>query len=96
MPNPEKRATLRVNLPGLGGSLGECVLCGNTFAREILLGETVPIIGVAAFGDHDLPIHAKCLDELKKLDLSNWSNLPEGPLRRCYAESHGDNAKDSQ
>lgn len=74
---------MRVDYPGIGGSLGQCVLCGDSFALEVLLGESVPRIGIDGFSK-DLPVHQKCVDAIKPGD--PWESLPEGPLRREYAE----------
>ena len=67
---------MRISLPGIGGSLGECVLCGESFCKEILLGQSVPMIHVDGF-DRDLPIHKeKCLPALES-NGPDWHNLPE-------------------
>jgi hypothetical protein len=65
---------MRISIPGIGGNLGECILCGDTFLKEILLNQTVPI-------------HKdKCLETLKK-NGTDWRTLPDGPLRREF-ENH--------
>jgi hypothetical protein len=77
---------MRLNLPGPGGSLGECVLCGESFALEIITGKSVNMIAVDGFS-RDLPIHAKCLITLKA-NGKDWRTLPDGPLRREFAEAN--------
>src|SRR3990167_3344355 len=76
------------NMPGPGGSLGLCALCGDTFMAEILMGrkvQTVEIVGM----DKDVCLHAKCLTVLEK-NGPDWRTLPEGPLRRAYAKAAGE------
>lgn len=73
------------NMPGPGGSIGMCALCGESFLMEILLGrnvQTVEIVGM----DKDVCLHDKCLDVLKQ-NGSDWHTLPEGPLRRAYEKA---------
>jgi hypothetical protein len=76
---------MKLDYPGIGGSLGQCVLCGESFAMEVILGKNVPMIGIDGFGK-DLPVHQKCLDSLMKIKGQGWESLPEGPLRQAYAE----------
>ena len=70
------------NMPGPGGSLGLCALCGDTFLREILMGEMVQTVEIVGM-DNDVCLHKKCLEVLNN-NGPNWRNLPEGPLRRAY------------
>jgi len=74
---------MRLDYPGIGGSLGECVLCGQPFVLEIFLGHNVPLIGIDGF-KKDLPVHQACLDKIKPGD--PWTALPEGPLRKEYEQ----------
>ena len=74
---------MRVYYPGLGGSLGECVLCGQPFAYEVLMSKPVRMIHVEGFA-RDLPVHTKCLPNIKNGD---WKDLPEGPLRKEFARA---------
>lgn len=71
------------NMPGIGGSLGMCALCGNTFMAEILLGKSVHTVAIEGM-DKDCCLHEKCLTVLEN-NGPDWHNLPEGPLRRAYA-----------
>lgn len=73
---------MKVDYPGIGGSLGECVLCGESFALEVMFGRSVPMLGIENF-ERDLPVHQKCLDSIEPG--GPWEELPEGPLRREYA-----------
>jgi hypothetical protein len=80
---------MRISIPGIGGSLGECVLCGETFLKEIMLDQTVPTVRVEGF-DVDLPIHReKCLSALEK-NGPDWRTLPDGPLRKEFEKHFGD------
>lgn len=68
-------------MPGPGGSLGECALCGKPFPKEILFGEnvssfTVPGCSTSLYG------HKDCLKQYEgktMLDLP-----PESALRQAY------------
>lgn len=73
------------NMPGPGGSLGMCAVCGETFLAEIILGKRVQLVEVKGF-DKDVCVHDKCMDVLKR-NGPEWRNLPEGPLRRAYAKA---------
>ena len=73
------------NMPGIGGSLGMCALCGNGFVLEILLGQRVPTVEIDGM-DKDVCLHTKCLDVLTK-NGPDWRTLPEGPLRRAYEKA---------
>lgn len=74
---------MRVDYPGIGGSLGECVICGKDFALEVMLGRTISTAKLEGF-ERELPMHKKCLDAVPE-DMS-WEKLPDGPLRREFAE----------
>lgn len=71
-------------MPGPGGSLGMCALCGGTFLTEIMLGQTVKSFTVNGC-DQTLYGHGKCLgkyDTGKPIDVLT---LPEGsPLRQAH------------
>jgi len=75
------------NMPGPGGSLGLCALCGDTFMAEILLGKKVQTVEIEGM-DKDVCLHAKCLKVLKQ-NGPNWRTLPDGPLRRAYEQAAG-------
>lgn len=69
-------------MPGPGGSLGKCALCGEPFLSEILLGASVKSFRQAGssttFYGHD-----KCLEGAKKC--KTLLDLPEAsPLRQAY------------
>lgn len=82
---------MRVSIPGIGGSLGECCVCGGTFLTEILLHQTVPMIEIEGLS-RDVPVHTKCVDTLQgvKDQGGNWRLLPEGPLRQEFAKAGGE------
>lgn len=79
---------MRLNIPGINGSLGECVLCGDTFLQEILLYQTVPMINIDGFSKN-LPVHQKCLKILEN-NGPNWKTLPNGPLRQEFAKGESE------
>lgn len=73
-------------MPGLGGSLGKCALCGDTFILEILLNKTVKAISVDGC-DQTLYAHKTCLKKWanKRIDPTQ---LPEAsPLRAAWLEA---------
>ena len=73
------------NMPGPGGSLGLCTLCGDTFLKEIVLGQEVQIVDVKGM-DKDVCVHDKCLKVIEA-NGPDWRTLPEGPLRKAYAKA---------
>lgn len=81
-------ATLKYSIPGIGGSLGTCVICGKDFALEILLGRSVSSIKADHF-DRDLPAHKICADEVIELK-GPWKSVrekfPRGPMYDCLEE----------
>ena len=86
-------------MPGPGGSLGQCVLCGKSFVTETLMSlagcvssqvHTIAIDGI----EGELCIHAKCQDQLETLRGKGWEALPEGPLRDIYGQAASDQASD--
>jgi hypothetical protein len=81
------------NMPGIGGSLGMCALCGETFMAEILLGQMVQTIEVEGF-DKDMCVHQRCLTVLEE-NGPDWHTLPEGPLRRAYEKAASAQAADA-
>jgi hypothetical protein len=70
---------MRLNIPGINGSLGECVICGDTFLFEIVMAKRIKWITVTGF-DRDLPAHEKCARKAQAIK-GDWHNLPPGPLR---------------
>ena len=73
------------NMPGIGGSLGMCALCGEGFILEILTGRTVPTVEIVGM-DKDVCLHQKCLEILNN-NGPDWHRLPDGPLRRAYEKA---------
>ena len=73
-------------VPGPGGSLGECALCGESFVREVLTGRAVHFIEIPGIKE-ELCLHKGCVETLEAARGKGWEGLPEGPLRRAYAEA---------
>lgn len=70
-------------MPGPGGSLGECALCGEIFLSEILFGKTVKSFTVPGCRQ-DLYGHDKCLKEFQG---KTMLDLPaKSALRKAYEE----------
>ena len=51
-------------MPGVGGSLGKCAVCGGPFAVEVLMGKTVKTFTVA-FIAGELYAHDHCEDTIR-------------------------------
>ena len=67
-------------MPGIGGSLGECQVCGKSFMTDILLGKSV-MTGRIPGMNCDVAVHSECA---KMLDGEPWDKLPDGPIRRAF------------
>jgi hypothetical protein len=82
-------ATLRYAIPGPGGSLGMCAICGDTFLKEILLRGKVDCLGIEAFPNANLPVHRKCGDLVVSMQ-GPWKEIrekfPRGPMFDCFEE----------
>lgn len=81
---------MRIDIPGIGGSLGECVVCGQNFALEVITGKRVDMMRVSGL-DADLPLHKKCRKDLPKD--GDWKKLPEGPLRQEFEKVASEQGK---
>lgn len=69
-------------VPGIGGSLGKCALCGECFAFEIITGRDVKSFKQAG-SSTTFYAHDKCLDDSK--NCKTLLDLPEAsPLRQEY------------
>jgi hypothetical protein len=67
-------------IPGIGGSLGECAICGNPFIMEILLGEKISSFTLKGV-ENTLYGHKNCMPLLK---CETLLDLPkESPVRRA-------------
>lgn len=70
--------------PGPGGSLGKCAVCGESFLKEVLMGEMVARMGLDGF-KNDFPAHIACREKVMKI--KDWHDLPAGPIRTVFAEN---------
>lgn len=69
-------------IPGIGGSLGTCALCGECFAIEIITGKNVKSFSQAG-SSQTFYGHDQCLKDSKKC--KTLLDLPEAsPLRKAY------------
>ena len=70
-------------LPGPGGSLGMCCICGEPFLLEILLGKSIKTLsGEGINNGQELCVHEKCVPKSWPLDLES---LPDkSPLKIAY------------
>lgn len=85
-------ATIRYSIPGIGGSLGSCVVCGDAFVSEILLGSKIDSLRVGGI-DADMPAHTKCAAKVIAMQ-GFWKDIregfPEGPLKKVFDEQYED------
>ena len=73
-----------VGMPGVGGSLGSCALCGEDFLYEILTNTNVETFEIESC-HNTLVAHKKCLKEHNGKGLSD---LPErSPLRIAFEKA---------
>jgi hypothetical protein len=74
-------------IPGIGGSLGKCAICGENFLTEILLGKSVKSFQVSSI-EQKLYAHNKCMEEADKIKEPNGKydirKLPDGPLKSAF------------
>ena len=71
-------------MPGIGGSLGECQVCGKPFIGEILQGKSV-MVGHVAGMNCDVAVHPACATMLQGRP---WDDLPDGPIRKAFEEAN--------
>lgn len=78
-----------INAPGIGGSLGQCAICGKDFMLEILIGATVRTFQMDGV-EGVLCAHRDCLQTLEEIPqgVDNWKALPDGPLRQAYEKAN--------
>lgn len=76
-------------MPGPGGSLGKCAVCGDNFALEIMMNRRIKSFKVNGI-EEELYCHNRCDKTLKKntKDGGKWEDLPEGPLRKVFSEAN--------
>ena len=74
-------------MPGIGGSLGQCALCGQSFVVECCIGK--PVISFTWQGCmNTLYAHSACIDKLPDKAELDVTTLPESsPLRKAYERS---------
>lgn len=87
----ERRLTPTFSIPGPGGSLGKCALCGECFSVEILMGTTVAMITCSWCPNQRLPMHQKCADQIEGTKIA--TDLPQGPLRTMWERSQKSEVK---
>jgi hypothetical protein len=82
--------TIRYGIPGIGGSLGSCAVCGDTFLYEILMGQRIDSLKLAGI-DKNLPVHKKCVEKVIALQ-GPWEEIrdkfPDGPIKKAFEEEH--------
>jgi ferredoxin len=78
--NQTNQMSTNFGMPGPGGSLGQCALCGKPFLKEILTGQTVKSFRIDSC-DQTLYGHSDCIANCPKDIL----NLPEAsPIRQAF------------
>ena len=78
-------------IPGIGGSLGQCAVCGEAFAFEIITGKSVESFTMSQFKDM-MYCHDKCGDIVKAIIKNKgvWQDLPDGPIRQAFTKLAGE------
>jgi len=72
-------------MPGPGGSLGQCAVCGQNFLLEIITGQTVKTLHIEGVTE-ELFIHAACAPLIK--NGMDWKDLPAAsPLRAAWEKA---------
>lgn len=81
-------ATIRYAIPGIGGSLGMCAVCGESFAFEVITGKSVGSLKLGGVA-RELPVHDKCAEKVVALQ-GTWEEIrdkfPEGPIKEAFEE----------
>jgi hypothetical protein len=78
-----------IGIPGGGGALGECQICGNDFLLEIMMGQKVATFHLEECGDQTLYAHKRCLPLLKSG--MKPEELPDkSPIRKAFQEAQQD------
>jgi hypothetical protein len=70
-------------MPGVGGSLGKCAVCGDTFLLAILTGNKVVPFQVGGI-KQTLYAHPPCYEKVEKI--TDPKDLPDGPLKDAFTE----------
>ncbi len=81
-------------MPGPGGALGKCALCGDNFLVEIIMAKTVQSFGIDGI-KQTLFGHDKCIKDLKANIARNGTalvaDLPDGPLKQSMQPKEKEN-----
>jgi len=72
-------------IPGIGGSLGKCAVCGDSFAFEVIVGKDVISFRLKGI-TQTLYAHEKCADYLEQFckEGKPWQELKDGPIKEAY------------
>lgn len=90
-----------LGMPGPGGSLGECTICGESFIVEMLMSESASEFSLVdnegnhiLIGSPRLFCHKKCKETLASVG-TEWRKLPEKGIiyKAFYKRFGGENAK---
>lgn len=68
-----------VGIPGIGGSLGQCQVCGQNFMMEIIMSQKVASFMMDNFPDQMLYANHKCVGLVKAG--MDYESLPDGPIK---------------
>lgn len=68
-------AILKYAIPGIGGSLGSCAVCGETFTKEILFGERIDSLCIKGI-NANLPVHRPCAQKVISMQ-GLWKDIRE-------------------
>jgi hypothetical protein len=65
--------------PGIGGIAGQCVICGQNFMTELVLGKSIATVKC---DNTPMPAHIACRDKSFVDGKLVVENMPEGALKR--------------
>lgn len=75
-----------IGIPGIGGSLGQCQICGGDFIMDILFGNKVAAFELDAFKNQVLYCHVKCRSLIKTG--MDFNDLPiKSPIRIAFTKA---------
>ena len=67
-------------MPGPGGSLGQCQICGKSFITEVAMGKKITVGRVPGI-DCDLAVHETCIPLIVG---KPWQEMPDGPVKEAF------------
>ena len=76
----------------VGGGLGECCLCGETFLKDLILGKNIKSVNVDGFTGSQMYAHIDCIDKYVK-DEVTFLDLPDKSILKRLVLEQGERHK---